>query len=173
MFIPKTPHQVLSIVAGALVLFAGCAGTTESISTVVPPPSPPIPIEKALLDEINRYRASLHLKSLVLHDVLTGQARLHSRNMARGKVAFGHGGFQKRALAIRSYISVVEISENLAVNRGHDDPVAIAFQTLMASPGHRKNIEGDFDMTGIGVEKSSDGSYFFTQIFADGAGRFR
>ena len=51
------------------------------------------------------------------------------------------------------------------------DPVA--FRTLMASPGHRKNIEGHFDMTGIGVTKSSDGTIFFTQMFADGEGRFR
>jgi uncharacterized protein YkwD len=33
------------------------------------------------------------------------------------------------------------------------------------SPGHRRNIEGDFRLTGIGIAKRSDGMVYFTQIF--------
>ena len=33
------------------------------------------------------------------------------------------------------------------------------------SPGHRKNIEGDFTHIGIGVVKNDAGVYYFTQIF--------
>jgi uncharacterized protein YkwD len=165
---------LLHVAAGALLLVGGCAiGAEASRLTVPPPPSPPNPFEQALLDEINSYRQSRGLKTLKLNDVVTAQARLHSMNMAYGRVRFGHDGFKDRANYIRSYYSVLDIAENLAVNKGYKDPVDVAFQTLMASPGHRKNIDGSYDITGIGVTKSSDGTYFFTQIFVDGAGRFR
>jgi len=38
-------------------------------------------------------------------------------------------------------------------------------QGWLKSPGHRKNIKGDFDVTGIGVSKNAQGDYYFTQIF--------
>jgi uncharacterized protein YkwD len=161
------------LVAGALAL-GGCAVIGQAPPlTVPPPPSPPNPLEQGLLEAVNRYRSTRGLKPLKLHDAVTAQARLHSLNMAYGRVQFGHDGFKQRAHTIRSQISVLDISENLAVNKGYQDPVEVAFRTLMASPGHRRNIDGNFDMTGIGVTKSSDGTFFFTQIFVDGAGRFR
>lgn len=141
--------------------------------TTPPPPSPPNTFEQGLLEQVNRYRAKRGLTVLKTNEILTAQARLHSLNMSNGSVRFGHDGFRDRVGHIRSLISVLEISENLAVNKGYPDPVEVAFNTLMASPGHRKNIEGHFDMTGIGVSKSSDGTIFFTQLFADGQGRFR
>jgi uncharacterized protein YkwD len=33
------------------------------------------------------------------------------------------------------------------------------------SPGHRRNIEGDFKLTGIGLAFGHNGNIFFTQIF--------
>ena len=33
------------------------------------------------------------------------------------------------------------------------------------SPGHRRNIEGDFRLTGIGLAEGSNGMIYFTQIF--------
>lgn len=173
MILLRLSFRLLAFAAGAAIVASGCAGTDGSVAAMPPRNALPNPIEQSFVDEVNRYRQSLHLKPLVLNDVLTQQARMHSTNMAKGRIAFGHTGFPGRAKAIRSYLSVLEISENLAVNQGYADPVSVAFQTLMASPGHRKNIEGDFDMTGIGVAKSSDGRFFFTQMFADGAGRFR
>lgn len=159
------------LATGATV--AGCAGGDEIVHSSPPRPSPPAPLEQALLEKVNDYRARHGLKSLMMHEVLTTQARIHSQNMAKGKVRFGHDGFRQRAAEVRVWLSVMEIAENLAVNRGYVDPVAVAFESLMASPGHRKNIVGDFDLTGIGVAKSSDGTLFFTQMFADGVGRFR
>jgi uncharacterized protein YkwD len=35
------------------------------------------------------------------------------------------------------------------------------------SPEHRKNMLGDFSLTGIGIAQSNDGGYFFTQIFIE------
>jgi uncharacterized protein YkwD len=33
------------------------------------------------------------------------------------------------------------------------------------SPGHRRNIEGNFKLTGIGLARGSRGMIYFTQIF--------
>jgi uncharacterized protein YkwD len=33
------------------------------------------------------------------------------------------------------------------------------------SPGHKKNIEGDYNFTGIGVSKDKNGRIYYTQIF--------
>jgi uncharacterized protein YkwD len=35
----------------------------------------------------------------------------------------------------------------------------------LRSPGHRRNIEGDFRLTGIGVATARNGMVYFTQIF--------
>jgi uncharacterized protein YkwD len=173
----KNPLRPLLILlcAGSLMLVAGCVGADEAVhATPVPARvTPPNELEQALLDEVNRYRASRGLERLKQHNILIAHARAHSENMAKGRVRFGHDGFKQRANEIRNYISVIEIAENLAVNKGYVDPVAVAFQSLMKSAGHRRNIAGDFDLTGVGVSKSSDGTIYFTQLFADGAGRFR
>ncbi len=33
------------------------------------------------------------------------------------------------------------------------------------SPGHKKNIEGNYNLTGIGTVQREDGVIYFTQIF--------
>jgi uncharacterized protein YkwD len=38
-------------------------------------------------------------------------------------------------------------------------------QGWLNSPGHLKNIQGDFDLTGIGVVKTAQNRYYFTQLF--------
>ena len=35
----------------------------------------------------------------------------------------------------------------------------------LASPAHRENLEGPYDLTGIGVARSRSGEVFFTQFF--------
>jgi uncharacterized protein YkwD len=36
----------------------------------------------------------------------------------------------------------------------------------LKSPGHKKNIEGNFVLTGIGYARSKKGDIYFTQIFS-------
>jgi uncharacterized protein YkwD len=40
-----------------------------------------------------------------------------------------------------------------------------AVDTWLKSQGHRENIEGDYNQTGIGITKGKNGSLFFTEIF--------
>ena len=94
---------------------------------------------------------------------LTKQARAHSRNMAAGDVSFGHDGFEGRIE--QSGIRLSAAAENVGTNLGMDHPARHAVQAWLKSPGHRTNIEGHYNLTGIGVARARDGSWFFTQIF--------
>lgn len=123
-------------------------------------------MENQVLLGINAHRASMSLGALQSNDILVEQARQHSKNMADGTVPFSHDGFPDRAAAIGAKIAVVRVGENVAMNAGYGDPPAIAVQGWLNSPPHKANIEGDFDITGIGVARAKDGAYYFTQIFA-------
>ncbi len=120
-------------------------------------------LEKAVNQQINQYRASKKLPPLSIDPRLSQIARIHSENMANGKVSFSHDGFEGRAKAIT--IPYKSVAENLAYNFGYSDPVRNAVEGWIKSDGHRKNMEGQFNVTGIGVAKNAKGEYYFTQLF--------
>ena len=84
--------------------------------------------------------------------------------MANGIVEFGHDGFSARVNAIREDIPYQAAAENVAYNMGYSDPAATAVEGWLDSPGHKENIEGDYNLTGIGLCVKG-GHYYFTQIF--------
>ena len=57
------------------------------------------------------------------------------------------------------------VGENVAFNRGHRDPAAEAARGWLASRKHRENIEGPYQLTGVGVATNAAGEVYFTQIF--------
>ncbi|MEG4403613.1 CAP domain-containing protein [Microcoleus sp. MON2_D5] len=120
-------------------------------------------LEKAVNQQINEYRASKKLPPLSIDPRLSQIARIHSENMANGKVSFSHDGFEGRAEAIT--IPYKSVAENLAYNFGYNEPVRNAVEGWIKSDGHRKNMEGQFNVTGIGVAKNAKGEYYFTQLF--------
>ncbi|MEG4234840.1 CAP domain-containing protein [Microcoleus sp. Pol11C3] len=120
-------------------------------------------LEKAVNQQINQYRASKKLPPLSIDPRISQIARIHSENMANGKVSFSHDGFEGRAKAIT--IPYQSVAENVAYNFGYSDPVRNAVEGWIKSDGHRKNMEGQFNVTGIGVAKNAKGEYYFTQLF--------
>jgi uncharacterized protein YkwD len=120
-------------------------------------------LEKAVNQEINKYRASKKLPPLSVDPRISQIARIHSENMAKGKVRFSHDGFEGRAKAIT--IPYQSVAENLAYNMGYSEPVPKAVEGWIKSEGHRKNMEGQFNLTGIGIAKNAKGEYYFTQLF--------
>ncbi len=125
----------------------------------------PTSLEQSVHQQINQYRASHNLPPLTLDPRISEQARLHSRAMANGKVPFGHGGFEQRIQTINRVIPYRSAAENVAFNKGYSNPVQQAVEGWIKSPGHRINIEGQYNLTGIGVVKNAKGEYYFTQIF--------
>jgi len=158
-FVTSLPLLSLLIV---MVFAAGCGDDN---------PADPVPggqfssIELSVHQQVNAYRASKGLAALEMVPVMVTQARNHSANMAVGRTPFGHDGFEDRVEEIAKTVALAGAGENVAFNTGFDDPATEAVQGWLNSQGHRENIEGDFNVTGIGVERNADGTYYFTQIF--------
>lgn len=120
-------------------------------------------MERSILQYINQYRRSLGKPSLQLSSIASDQAYRHSRNMANRKTGFGHEGFDNRMETIKKNVGWISASaENVAYGKLTAREVV---QGWLNSPGHRKNIEGDYLYTGIGVYRDAKGILFFTQIF--------
>ncbi len=122
-------------------------------------------LERLVYQQINQFRRLRNLPALALDERISQQARLHSQRMANGSVPFSHEGFEQRGRSIDQIIANQGVSENVAYNQGYPDPIAEALQGWIASEGHRRNLEGQFELTGIGVAQNSRGQFFFTQIF--------
>ncbi len=121
---------------------------------------------------INAHRVSIGLPPLVREPTLDALALRHSERMARGEVPFGHSGFEARAQRAREALNVGRMSENVATNNYPAGAAAERAVTgWLGSDGHRRNLEGDFDLTGIGVHRSSGGDHLITQIYGRSPGR--
>ncbi|MFZ5569910.1 MAG: CAP domain-containing protein [Thermodesulfobacteriota bacterium] len=145
----------------ALWMGNGCGDSTDSD----PPAGETVDgMEADVYSQINRYRRLQGLPDLEWDETIATYCRIHSMDMADGRTAFGHDGFEDRVDAIGESISVSAAAENVAYNN-YGDPASVAVQSWLESPGHLANIEGDFDLTGVGVGVSNTGVYYFTQIF--------
>lgn len=114
---------------------------------------------------INQYRIARNLPRLTTNRIITQEARIHSRAMAKRKVTFSHDGFRKRVKRISRSLPYRSAAENVAYNRGYPDCAQEAVERWLKSWHHRKNIRGAYELTGIGVAKGPHGGYYFTQIF--------
>jgi uncharacterized protein YkwD len=124
-----------------------------------------VSIEQAVHDQVNQYRASRGIPPLSLDSRISEQARNHSQSMASGAVPFSHDGFLVRVQMIARVMPYNKAAENVAYNQGYGDPVTQAVQGWLNSSGHRTNIQDQYNLTGIGIAKNSQGAYYFTQIF--------
>jgi uncharacterized protein YkwD len=122
-----------------------------------------IHMEEEILYYVNLDRKSKSLDALQINDTESSIALQHSKNMASGKTPFGHEGLESRAKAIRKKIGNLSTAgENVAY--GHMTAKEVV-DGWLNSPGHRKNIEGDFVLTGIGCATDNKGMMYYTQIF--------
>lgn len=126
-------------------------------------------LERRAFDLINEKRAMLSLPPLVWSDDVARIARLHSQNMASYKF-FSHTGVDGLLVNDRADSCGVKrwqaIGENIAYNRGYDNPVEFAVELWMQSPGHRENLLNNrWKESAIGVAISADGTYYFTEVF--------
>ena len=113
---------------------------------------------------VNRYRQSHNLPPLIADPAISAQAKAHSEEMARSG-NMSHDGFNQRADSVSKTIVYRSAAENVAFNAGHGQPELVAVKGWIASPGHQRNMRGQYDLTGIGVAQNAKGEYYFTQIF--------
>jgi len=126
-------------------------------------------IERRAFDRTNEERVKSGLPRLVWDSELCRMARLHSESMGR-RGYFAHetpDGLRlkerARSVGIRHFRV---IAENIAYNKGYEDPGAFAVERWMISAGHRANILYiGFQSSAIGSYVSKDGSVYLTQVF--------
>lgn len=119
--------------------------------------------QQLVLDEVNKYRQSRGLKPLVMNAFMSHEAAIHSQDMASKRMAFGHIDFNKRIKRIYDKIQLCRAgSENVAYFKVGPREVV---RRWLTSPGHRRNIEGPFNMTGVGIAHDKRGFIYYTQIF--------
>ncbi|WP_143310454.1 CAP domain-containing protein [Chitinophaga vietnamensis] len=120
-------------------------------------------LEEQILYYTNKFRQSKGLKPLQLDESISVQARRHSRNMANGSTGFGHEGFENRVAIITKQMGRVgAAAENVAYGTLDAEQVV---QGWINSPGHRRNMLGDYNLIGIGTAKGNGRITFFTQVF--------
>jgi uncharacterized protein YkwD len=120
-------------------------------------------IPNVILHDVNSYRQNHHLAPLKMDARISRQAQIHSQNMAQHRLPFGHTHFLKRIKILRKEIkNAGAAAENVAFNYkdGH-----VVVQNWLLSPGHKQNIQGNYDLTGVGIARDTHGKIYFTQIF--------
>lgn len=116
-----------------------------------------------ILVYVNQYRASRGLPPLKMNKSMSHAAFLHSHDMATHRIGFGHVGFNKRIKKLFTTIKDCHGgAENVAYN--YKDAKNVV-KNWLTSPGHRRNIIGHYNLTGIGIARDSKGKIYFTQIF--------
>jgi uncharacterized protein YkwD len=112
---------------------------------------------------VNQQRHRHHLPALTMNTEMSQTALQHSRNMAAHRVPFGHQGFKQR---IRHLFHVLPGAragaENVAYNYTSAQHVV---EGWMRSRGHRKNILGRYNLTGIGIAEDAKHHLVYTQLF--------
>ena len=117
--------------------------------------------EAEFVSLINQSRAAAGLGTLTGYADLTDDARVHTADMiGAGQV------FHSTAAQLGSYTSGWSL---LGENVGMGPNPQLLHQAFMNSPSHRENILGDYDLVGVGADRSSDGVMFVTVVFMKSA----
>ncbi|MVT08701.1 CAP domain-containing protein [Chitinophaga tropicalis] len=117
---------------------------------------------KDILYYTNQFRAKHGLAPLKLESYCCMLAAKHSKNMATGRTGFGHEDMEIRMDAASMKLGGVKAAaENVAY--GTLDAKGVV-DGWIKSPGHRKNMLGDYNLIGIGTADKGRIT-FFTQFF--------
>lgn len=120
-------------------------------------------IQNEILVHINKYRLSRGLLPLKMDNKIVREAKNHSIDMANHTMPFGHKYFKSRIDRLHAQIKNSNAgAENVAYNYKDAQDVV---KNWLRSPGHKRNIVGNYNMTGVGIARDSKGKIYFTQIF--------
>jgi uncharacterized protein YkwD len=121
-------------------------------------------LERDILNLVNDYRKSKKLPPLQKNAAMEYQARRHSMDMGTHRIPFGHQGFSFRIKYIEEKVpGATQVGENVAYGNLSARAVVDGW---IQSAEHRKNMEGNFKYTGIGVTRNMQNQLYFTQLFA-------
>ena len=119
-------------------------------------------VELRIVQLINQHRRSIGLNELQVINHISYKSEGHNEYMI-DKQAISHDYFQERSKNIIEVLGAERVAENVAYNYVTAESVVAAWKN---SPGHMKNIEGDFTHFGISVSTDVEtGRKYYTNIF--------
>lgn len=125
-------------------------------------------VERRAFEQTNLARVENGLAPLAWDAELCLLARTHSERMGV-QGFFSHDTREGLHLKERAHASRIRfrvIGENIAYNKGYDDPGGFAVERWLISSGHRANIlYAGFQTSAIGSYVAADGSTYLTQVF--------
>lgn len=122
------------------------------------------PFNEQILYYVNQFRSENGQPPLTMNPDMVETAAIHSTAMAKGTVPFGHDNFDLRFKYVSAKLGGINaFAENVAMGVLNARQVVDGWEH---SPGHRKNMLGNYNLTGIATATASDGTIYFTQIFA-------
>jgi uncharacterized protein YkwD len=111
---------------------------------------------------INNYRVSVGLNALEKRNHISYKSEEHDNYMITNNV-ISHDNFVARSENIMKVLGASTVGENVA--SGYSTAQA-ALDAWIASPAHKKNIEGNFTHFGIAIrENPVNGKKYYTNIF--------
>jgi len=122
-------------------------------------------VEQRLFQLVNEHRISFGLDMLEWNEDISFECRVHSENMALGVVPVSHDGFNDRINNIHQIVPLLSAGENIGYIAGYTNPAVAIFNEWITSVGHLENLEGQYDLSGVGVARNNNGEYYITQIF--------
>lgn len=131
---------------------------TESIAAVKTPLKS---IEVEILDLVNNHRTEKGLSKLSKLDIIRTQTHQHTRYMIDNDT-ISHDNFLRRQVYLERNANANRVGENVAY--GYRSAKSLV-KAWLKSPGHKRNIEGDFSHFNITAKQSATGRWYYTNIF--------
>lgn len=154
----KCPIKILLIIP--LLISTNCSSISveedEKLKT----------FENLLVEKVNQIRVQNNLLPLKENQLLIYLAREHCKEMMK-KEKISHEDYIVRSHVISNLIYQNSYGENVAYALSLKYMPNKVISSWLNSDSHAANIYGDFNLTGIGVDKDKDGGYYITQIFAN------
>lgn len=118
--------------------------------------------EADLLKIINSYRESKGLSRLTIINHISYLCASHNKYMIQTK-SLNHDSFVSRSNELISLFGATNVSENVA--NKYKSNIGV-YSAWLASPNHKKNIEGDYTAFGLSIIKDDiSGENYYTNIF--------
>lgn len=118
-------------------------------------------IEVEILNLVNSHRTSIGKEELIMNQYLFQEALQHTLYMISIN-DINHDNFSERVDNIHENVGSGATAENVAY--GYNSATAVV-EGWLNSDGHKRNIEGNYNLIGIAARKDDKGRYFYTQIF--------
>ncbi|QLE01316.1 CAP domain-containing protein [Galbibacter sp. BG1] len=118
-------------------------------------------VEQDVHTIVNAFRIKEGLEALAFSEEAYSYAEEQTQFMINTG-SFKHNNFNERASSLAQLVDAQAVAENIAKDYSTAEEAVNGWVT---SPGHLKNIMGNFTHTSVSVANDKNGKLYYTQIF--------